>query len=196
MEMVGTTSLGTKESILAGVFERLNVPSEVDSDVDLNGQRDDNEDAPSDASGTAIENPMETTPPITSLHQGIYTPLVRLAPTLGPAQASYVYKGYRRSSASVSLEPEDTLFPSGTDEEALAAELREEEELNTQDRIAAEKNENKLWAEYGRRRTGKLTVMVNDVEEEYDGHELRFKLPGINSTVKSQVYVVDSDSGN
>jgi len=131
MEMVGTTSLGTKESILAGVFERLNVPSEVDSDVDLNGQRDDNEDAPSDASGTAIENPMETTPPITSLHQGIYTPLVRLPPTLGPAQASYVYKGYRRSSASVSLEPEDTLFPSGTDEEALAAELREEEELNT-----------------------------------------------------------------
>jgi hypothetical protein len=198
MEMVGTTSLGTKESILAGVFERLNVPSEeVESDSDVlaeEDEQDDEEDAPSGVSVNDIEDKVQwvMTTPTLSLHQGMYAPLVRLPPTLGPSKAPYAYEGYRRTSASISLEPEDPLLPLDTDEEALAVELRQEEELDAQDRIVAKKTENMLWGEYGRMGT-RGTAMAEKVEEEF-GNGLRFKAPGTDSHVKSQVYVVDSDS--
>src|SRR6202040_2093699 len=119
MEMVGTT-FRTKEEILAGVFKRLSVASEgVDSDVDISSS----DDFPSED-----QDQMETITPTCSLHKGMYAPLVRLPLTLGHTKSPYIfYEGYRRTSAS-SVEPAEPLLPSGTDEEALAIELYQEEE--------------------------------------------------------------------
>jgi len=183
MQMVGATSIGTKGSIVAGVFERLGVASE-EVDLAVEEEQDEGEDFTEDRASIH-----ESIAPGFSQHQSMYAPLVRLPSTLGSSKTPYVYHGYRRTS--ISLEPEDPLLPSVTDEEALAEELREEEELDAQDRIAAEKNENRLWGEHSRRNNRGAAVAT---VEEHDVHELRFKPPGIDGHVKSQVYVYDSDS--
>jgi hypothetical protein len=180
IEMAGTVSNGTKESILAGVFERMGISSEVDS-----GEEEEEEEE-----GASVhEDQREIMTPTIPLHRGVYAPFVRLPPTLGPSKAPNIYEGYQRTSASISLEPEDPLLPMDIDEEALAAELRQEEELDAQDHIVAEQNENVLWGEYSRRVT--RGEMAGGVKRER-GYALRFKPP--DGHVKSQAFVVDSDS--
>lgn len=170
MEMLGTSSL-TKKSVLARVVDRLKVP--------LEDAEEESQNVPSDDSEDDDQDQMETTTTSTvSLHHGMYAPLVRLPPALGSSNALNVYEGYRRKSAPISVEPEeDPLLPSGSNKKALATELGQEEELDAEDRIAAEQQENVLWGEYRRQRT---VVMVDD--EDFG-----------NDNVKSQQYVVDSE---
>jgi hypothetical protein len=180
MQLAGTTSIGTKGSIIEGVFERLDVVSEeVVSDVDVSGEED--EQSAEDVA-LAGAGDQEIIAPTFNLHQGMYVPLVRLP---GCSKEDY---GYQRTS----FEPEEPLLPSTTDEEALAAELRQEEELDMQDGIVAEKDENRLWGEYSRR-SNRAAAVAPDHDEQ-DGDELRFKAPGLDGHVKSQVYVIDSDT--
>lgn len=177
IEMAGTTSIGTKGSIIEGVFERLDVLSEeVVSDVDVSGEEEDDQSAGDDAFAGAKDQA-----PTFDLHQGMYVPLIRLP---GSLKEDY---GYR----STSFEPEEPLLPSTTDEETLAVELRQEEELDIQDGIVAEKDENRLWGEYSRRSNRAAAAVA--LEPQY-GDELRFKAPGVDGPVKSQVYVIDGDS--
>jgi hypothetical protein len=197
MEMVGTTSLGTKESILEQVFERLDVDSEeVESDADVSGEEDEQDEGEDALSGGSADDDALTHASVHgdqtfSLHQAMYTPLVRLPRTLGSSKVPYVYEGYRRAPTSISLAPDDPLLPLDADEDALADELRQEEELNAHDKIVADKNENVLWGEY--RRRGTRGAVVAKDEEADSGYALRFKARGVDG-LKSQVYVVDSDS--
>lgn len=189
--MAGTASFETKESFLAGVLKRLDVPSEAESDADVLSEDDeqDDEDVHLDAptQGSEVHNHQEMSIPALSLHRGMYTPLVRIPSIIGPSKTPYWLP-----SASTCLESEDALLPEDIDKETLAVELREEEEFDAQDQVEAEQNENMLWGEFGQRRT-RGAPMVEDPEEEFEGHDLRFRAPGIDSNVKSQVYVLDSD---
>ncbi|KIM77813.1 hypothetical protein PILCRDRAFT_11708 [Piloderma croceum F 1598] len=181
MQLAGTTSIGTKESIIEGVFERLDVLSaEVASDADVSGEEEDDQSAEDDALAGAKDQ--EIVAPTFNLHQGMYVPLIRLP---GSSKEDY---GYQRTS----FEPEEPLLPLTTDEEALAAELLQEEELDVQDGIVAEKDENRLWGEYSRRSNRAAAAVARD--DEQDGNELRLKAPGLDGPVKSQVYVIDSDT--
>jgi hypothetical protein len=191
--MVGATSIGTKENILATIFERLDVVSvEIDSDTESTDDGDEQDgvdedelssDSSNDTSSSSIHEDQEATPPTFSLHQGMYAPLVRLPPTLRSSGLPYGNK---------TLDSEDPLLAPDTDEKALAAELREEDKLDKEDLIVAGKNENRLWGEYSRRGTRTAEMIATVGEEEFDGHGLRFKPPTMDGQVKSQVYVVDS----
>jgi hypothetical protein len=183
MQMAGTTAIGTKESIIEGVFERLDVESEeVVSNADVSSEDDEQADQSAEDVALAEAEDQEIIAPTFDLHQGMYVPLIRLA---GSSKEDY---GYQHTPS----EPEDPLLPSTTDEEALAAELRQEEELDMQDGLVAKKDENRLWGEYSRRNNRAAAVAPAD--EQLDGDELRFKPPGLDGYVKSQVYVIDSDT--
>lgn len=184
--MVGAAAIGTREIILAGVFERLGVPSEeVDSDEEdeenENGSHHSNDDALSDSS--VHDGQQEIITPSFSLHHGMYAPVVRLPPALGSSKGRYIYEDSLRT-------PLDSLLPLHMDEQALATELRQEEKLDAQDKIAAEQNENVLWGEYSRR--GARGAMTTEVGNH--GYKLRFRPPDADGPVKSQVFVVDSES--
>lgn len=190
--MMGAT-FGSKEVLLAGVSQRFGVPAEkVDSDSadsNQNSELDEQQDTgvlAGDERGSGI--------PTLSLHRGMYAPIVRLPPIIG---SSDVHHLSRQTTSSFSLEPEDPLIPSDNDEEALAAELQDEEDLDVQDAIEAQNHENLLWGEYGRRRTGAHVTSAKEAAiegvEDAHAHALRFKPPGIDGNVKSKVYIEDSD---
>jgi len=178
-------SIGTRESILATIFDRLGVVSEEhDDDAEEEDEILSGDSTSNNArSGVFVHEHQETTTTF-SLHQEMYAPLVRLPPHLASSETPYVYEGYRHTPVSRMFHLDEALLASDTDEEALAAELRQEEELNKRDLTVAEAEENKLWGEYSHRVT----------RGGQDAHALRFKAPGTDRQVKSQVYVVDSDS--
>lgn len=190
--MIGSASQN-KENFLAGVFERLDVPAEeVDADPDSQS-----EDSGQDErqGGSALANhKRKSTISIEPLYHTIYTPFVHLPSILG---SSHIYESSRLATPR---ESEDPLFPSDTDEDALIAELEDEDALDAEDDAAAQANENVLWGEYGRRRrrNGVHNTRIKEeeaevIDDDANAHDLRFKPPGMDSNVKSKVYISDSD---
>lgn len=211
--------LETREDFFQGLFERLGVHVEEETveqeesdETDELGPESEDEDGDmlvNEKLGgdTELAEKNNVVQPLLTLHQQMYTPIVRLLPTQGPSTTPYVYQGHRRTT-SLSLEPEDPLLPSDDDDEgeqALAAELRKEAELDRRELAQAEQYERVLWGEFGdlgrseEKGKGKETRNKPDRDredhDEADTYAMRFELPAVagDGGIKSAVYILDSE---
>ncbi len=141
----------------ANLLERLDLePNPEGSDdedevTSIGHDHIDDEAQPSDDNGDAIQE--KDIPQVTeslSLHRTIFPPFIRLPASTSspstPSTAPSSYLPWLSSSTGIAMNdgPED-LLESETDEEALEAELADEEQLDEQDHAEEEAYEKRLW---------------------------------------------------
>ncbi|TFK45734.1 hypothetical protein OE88DRAFT_1740007 [Heliocybe sulcata] len=156
---------------------------QADAEADHAQEDEDHSGLADEGMASTVAREMGVSPVLlpSSLHREVYAPTVRL-----PYGASQTRLSRHPKDAG---SDDDCLMPSETDEEALQAELQEEEEVDKMDRAAEEEYEKGLW--------GQMDVDSDggDSERADEGYgaSLRYREPDPNSRIKSQVYVVDSD---
>ncbi|KZT30023.1 hypothetical protein NEOLEDRAFT_1174375 [Neolentinus lepideus HHB14362 ss-1] len=157
-----------------------------DEEVENGNSRDD-EERGEGMDGPESRIPETVSPSLSSLHREVYAPTVRLPfGTSNPVSGPYP----RQDSRSFSTPDADCLMPAETDEDALLAELHEEEQLDEVDQMMGEQYEERLWEKINL--DSDAGGDSNSMDEGH-GTSLRFKEPNPNSRIKSQVYVLDSD---
>lgn len=134
------------------------------------------------------------------LNHEIYPAFVRL-PSYLSSDVDLVLPQNPRTPVSLPCEDaEHLLMPMDTDDDALLAELMEEDKLEVRDRVAEQAFEKELWLQNGsgqrrrrkRQRDGDLETMQVPARRI---HSLKFKPPDLDGVgrVKSEVFIYDSD---
>lgn len=173
---------GTRDNFFQELFERLDIDEhEQDEDAadgtasDVSGQDDEADELDTD---TGLPQQLPPPSPL-PLQQMMYTPLVRLPTALG-LRLPYV-------SDAGGVEPILPANPDADEEAALIEEMREEDELEATERVKGEREEQMLWSEYGPK-----NMLLGGKREQGLEDDVDMRLRG-GKTIKSQVYVQDSD---